>query len=756
MSVGFGLERLGLLALRFTRLSLTFVAILTIILFAASTFIEFRSDLREVFKTRTPDFQTFQEMTRQYPGSELDVMILAEASDLITPQRLEKLRDLHIELRFLEEVQSVTSLFSARQRPDSEGNANPLLPDDLSEVANWAELKQELFAHPIIKNRLISADGRMALLVIGLRKIPGEVAELGETLNRMRTIASGLLRDSEIKVSFSGIPAMRVTIVETLIRDQKIFQVTGVVLGFLIAWLVFRRWDHILLIVMPVLIAVTWLIGGMWVLGQNINILTTIVPTLVMVIAYCDSLHLMFAIRRKMRRGTLAAKAVEEAVLEVGPACVLTSLTTAIALSTLAIFANEFVGHFGLTAAAGTIIAYIAIMCSFPPAAALVLAKTGRNDAKIQSETRVGALIDAISSKLIELVLSRPKTIAFSGVSLLVICGIFYAQNEPRYRYAEHLPRKSEPAIGHEKIDRNLSGVNTARIFLQWSKPQDLLSPQVVNVVRKADAILANAAGITATFSVASIADWIAWENQTANEHLRNFEEQLDSRLISTKDNSAIVVGYHREMESADVVMRTNSIRSRLNELERENPGLKASMSGITPLAASMSGSMIKQLNYSLLFAIIIIIVLMGLALRSWSAAMMSIVPNLFPLTIAGTFLYAAGNGLQFTSVIAFTVGFGIAVDSTIHVFIRHKLSQEKHPADDAALRETFQAIGPVVIFTAMVLMSGLGAIMLSSMPMVQLYGQVTCLVVFAAIFGDLLFLPAIMRLVPRKAKTDP
>ena len=126
-------------------------------------------------------------------------------------------------------------------------------------------------------------------------------------------------------------------------------------------------------------------------------------------------------------------------------------------------------------------------------------------------------------------------------------------------------------------------------------------------------------------------------------------------------------------------------------------------------------------------------------------AGLVSILPNLFPLAMGGAYLYLAGWGLQFTNLVAFTVGFGIAVDSTIHVLNRYRLEKSDEVDLQTALRRTITAVGPVVIISTIVLAAGIGTSLLSELPMVSLYGTIVVIVLMASMVGALLFLPALM-----------
>ncbi len=84
MTAGFGLEKLGLLTARYPRSTLIFIAVtLPIILFFASR-IEFNSDIREIFRSDSQGFAVLEEVTRQYPGSGRDILLVVEGDDIFT------------------------------------------------------------------------------------------------------------------------------------------------------------------------------------------------------------------------------------------------------------------------------------------------------------------------------------------------------------------------------------------------------------------------------------------------------------------------------------------------------------------------------------------------------------------------------------------------------------------------------------------------------------------------------------------------
>lgn len=154
---------------------------------------------------------------------------------------------------------------------------------------------------------------------------------------------------------------------------------------------------------------------------------------------------------------------------------------------------------------------------------------------------------------------------------------------------------------------------------------------------------------------------------------------------------------------------------------------------------------MIRQLNRGLLAAIVVVIVVIGIAFRSFKVLLLSIFPNLFPVVTAGAVLYLIGGGLEYASVIALTVAFGIAVDDSIHFLNRLHLETSRTPVIEKGVTETISRIGPVLVLTTIVLIVGLSATVFSDLPSMRLFGQLFMTTLAAAIFGDLVILPAIV-----------
>ena len=143
--------------------------------------------LSQLFRSNTPEYRQFEETVRRFPSAEYDVLVVVEAKDLLARENIEKLRDAVTDLQLIDGTRGLISLFSARQPPEGNELPAPLFPDELPQGADYDKLVARVKANEIIRGKLLSEDGELALIVLslkpeivatdGLRKVIGEVRD---------------------------------------------------------------------------------------------------------------------------------------------------------------------------------------------------------------------------------------------------------------------------------------------------------------------------------------------------------------------------------------------------------------------------------------------------------------------------------------------------------------------------------------------------------------------------------------------------
>src|SRR5712675_575871 len=342
-----GIERFGLVPLRFPIPS----AIVFVLLAALAAFgvmrIQADDSLSQLFRSESPEFKQYEEVTKRFPSSEYDVLVVVEGKSLMERESLEKLRDLVTELQLIEGTRGVVSLFSARQPPEGGHLPEPLFPDPLPEGKAYDALVQKVLSNEIIRGKLISEDGELALIVLALDPAAATGNGLSNVVTEIRKTVAENIAGTGLKGELSGVPVMQLDIRNAMERDRVVYNALGFVAGCLIAIAFFRRVSFMVIAAAPPLTAILLALGVLGWLDFRLNIFLNVMTPLIMVISFSDSMQLTFAARDRLLIGDDRFSAFRNAVLVVGPACVLTHGTAGISFIALQFSSSEAIRTFG-------------------------------------------------------------------------------------------------------------------------------------------------------------------------------------------------------------------------------------------------------------------------------------------------------------------------------------------------------------------------------------------------------------------------
>lgn len=759
----FGLENLGLIALRAPVVAAVVILVLSFVASFGVARLQVDDSLSELFRTDTPEFRQYEEIDRRFPSSEFDVLVVVSGETLMTRSGLEAFRAAAIELQLAEGVGGLVSMLSARGAPDASGYAPPIVPDELPEGPAFDAMVRALETNDIVAGKFLSADRQLGLMVIALDR--EAVAELGAkaVIEGIRASAARELAPAGLAVQLTGAPVMQLEIRNAVERDRLVYNGLGFLLGGVVAFLYFRRFSLTLIAVMGPSIAILWTLGVIGWLDWRLNLFINVLTPLILVSGFSDSMHLVFAIRRDIIAGVDRVTAAARAVREIAPACLLTAMNAGLALLSFSWAESALIRTFGQAALMAVAISYIAVAVVVPTLAALLIRKEANPVSLAEEEDaeRTGVLGTAIRA-IVSRTITNPVPFLAGGIAAVVVTGLAYAQLEPAYRLADQVPDKEQALVATGQLDQKLTGANPVHVMIQWTGDASLYEPKTLGVIAAAHNVLEKTAGLGNVWSIESLRRWLDAAGDGSIESVKRYvgvmPEHLVRRFIAADEHAVLVTGRLPDVDSSRILPVVETIDRALDDVRKAHPGYEVSVTGLPAIAARNSAKLIGELNWGLVGDMFVIFVFLGLALRSSVASVASVLPSLFPIYATGALLWLLGEGLQFASIIAITVAFALAIDSTIHFLNRFRIEEERlggRPGTAVpALMATADRIGPAVTLTTLVLALGLGVTMLSDLPSLRLFGRLTAVCLFSSLVAQLVILPATIavyrRYVPR------
>ncbi|MGQ0674032.1 MAG: efflux RND transporter permease subunit [Hyphomicrobium sp.] len=837
----FGLDRLGLLALKAPYVSAALIVALTALAIVGVSRMKVDDSLSELFRTDTKEFAQYEEIDRRFPSSEYDVLVVVEGPDLLKKTQIEAFRNVAVELQLTDGVGGIVSMMSARGKPEESGYAPPVVPDDLPDAGpEYDSIIAALRSNDIVKGKFLSDDGTLALIVIALDR--AMVAE-----RSARTIIGGIeeavdkeLAGSGLTAKLTGAPVMPLEIRNAVERDRLVYNGLGCLVGVGVAYMFFRRLSLTIITVLGPAIAILWTLGAIGGLDYRLNLFVNVITPLILVSGFSDSMHLVFAIRRDILRGVDRLEAARNAVRDVAPACLLTAMNAALAILSFQFADSALIRTFGKAALMAVGISYIAVAIVVPTLAVLLIQKEPEaRDNSAGDETGGVGLLQSITDAIVSFVSRWPSPFLAFGIVAAILTGWAYVQLVPQYRLADQVPDKEQALAATGSLDQKLTGANPVHVMISWKSeapaegcekqpaasggetgaaegvpnapvvdggieavppdaggagaavpdtpppavappaaappaPAGTASPPspagitlydvaTLSVIARAHEVLEKEAGLGNVWSLESLRKWLAEAGDASVATIKRYvcvlPDHLVRRFIAEDEKAVLVTARLPDIDASEILPKVELIDRALDPVRLAHPGYEIAVTGLPAIAARNSAKLIGDLNWGLVGDMFVIFIFLGMALRSVLAGVASILPSLLPIFATGALLWATGQGLQFASIIAITVAFSLAIDSTIHFLNRFRLEEEKlgggAGSEILALKHTAHHIGPAVVLTTIVLALGLGVTMLSHLPSLRLFGQLTAVCLFTSLVAQLVVLPATIavyrRYFPRK-----
>jgi len=751
-----GIERIGYFSISHRVICAAVFVVLCAVAVAGFARLKVDDSLSQLFRSDTAEYKTYRDVTRRFPSSEFDVLVVIEGEELLARPSLEAMRNLAIDLQLIDGTRGLISLFSAREPPVDGNIPPPLFPTPLPQGEAYQALITQIKANQIIRGKLLSADGKLALMVLALDPANAAPDKLTSVIGEIRKTVKTDISGAGLHVDLSGVPVMQLEIRNAIQHDRLIYNALGFGVGCLIAALFFRRVSFMIIAAAPPLSAILFALGALGWLDFQLNIFLNVMTPLIMVISFSDSMQLTFAARDRLLAGDDKAAAFRNSLLIVGPACVLTHATAGVSFIALQFSQSDLIRTFGEAGLIAVAIALVAVLMGVPLLGVLLINETGFVSS-VKGMDKALDVLRRFCSWIALRMVARPGLYSLAGLIVVAGLSVGYAQLQPRYRLAEQVPDREQAVKASHRLDLKLTGANPFDVLIEFPPGQSLYAPETLAAIADIHGLLEHQHGVGNVWSLETLRRWLAEKmNEPDVAALKQYVDMLPPyltrRFISRNQDAAIVSGRVPDDDASQLLPIVDSLSKKLDAVRPKFPGYKFAITGLSVIAARNSGLMIDKLSRGLTIEIAFVAVFIGLAFRSPLVMLISILPGLFPVVLAGSLLWITGQGLQFSSVIALTVSFGLGLSATIH-FLNRLQIEDVDPDPAIGVERVTVLVGPPLILTSAVLACGLAMTVLSSLPSLRLFGWLSAFAMIAALIADLILLRPIATFLSNVAR---
>lgn len=678
------------------------------------------------------DWADLSEAQESFTFIGLPALIVANCDDVFVPQRIAALQEV---VRRLAELETVADIVWVGDFPHwTWSGLQPLLPQNVGDDADLQHARNELLRHPLVEGQLVSSDGKVLLIPLVMHWGSDAVADVRATLH-------DTLDGTGISTRLTGAVPLWLSTHNTQAEEHAKILLTAIALVVILAFAIFRRPSAILIACSGPAVGVIWTEGWLHLLGRNTNELAQIiVPVMVLMIGFTDGVHLVVDMRQRRAAGLPPRDAAAQSIDHVGMACLLTSLTTAIGFGSLLIGRSEMIKGFGLAAAIGVLVTFVAVLLLTP---LLGCSWLGRRLHRGQHRDLVGRNIERLSV-VMNPVVKRAPLFAIGGVLLTVVLSTTALQLEPDDRLAHRVPNQSEAYQALLECDRAVGGIRVMQVVVKWNEASDEAIWQVMHAVHEAldrEELISRPTSILNCLELVPGPDssfklW--WGSKAIPQEVRDQFWQPELRM-------AQFIVRLQDLGMTAYKPALTRLQHTIDALEERHPGVTIKLTGEVLVDSKVVARNVQELMQSLTLAGVIIVVVIAVAFRSLRYGLISIIPNLLPLAAAASLRLMMDVSLDIASACSFAICLGIAVDDTIHFVTRFR--HERAAGHDApeAVRRAFITVGTALAMTTVVLMAGFASVLSSQLPTHTLFAAMALTTIGIALPADLFLLPALL-----------
>ena len=461
-------------------------------------------------------------------------------------------------------------------------------------------------------------------------------------------------------------------------------------------------------------------------------------------------MHLVLHMRRKKDEGASNIEAAESAVRNLGLACALTSLSTCVGFGSLIVASIVVIQKFGWTAALGTVLSFFAVITVVPLLATTPMGRFIQSRNPTFAQQGLGRLANWYLTP----VLRYARGVLVSSLVLCAVLALIANRLEPDHTIATEIPHSSSAYQALVHVDKTFGGAMFAYATVTWPEQQNLRSQELYDVLSEVHAAVESNSLLAGPMSLLNLVESLGSEDaplaQRAAE-LRYIPKDLRDRQVSTDERRVVISMHMPDAGARRLRPAFDELDADFQKIAARHPGYQIELVGGAVAVFRNVHRMIEDLWKSLATAAIVMFLMIWLGLRSLRYALVSILPNTFPLLCTGAFIVLSGRYLEMSSVIVFSISLGIAVDDTIHFLVCYQRERRGGSGSETAIRTTLERVGKALVMTTVALVAGHGVVLFSGFPAIQKFGLLTAITLAAALAGDLVILPALLMCVDKK-----
>ena len=727
-------------------------------------FMQFTYTEANLLPDKHPENIIYKSFTNIF-GEEGNVLVIAfQDNEFYVPNKRNPWKNLNERIEEFKEINFVLSTENIKDLKKNKKDKSFVFKEVSKqfpiEAKNPKKFKEKLFLElPFYKNLLYDENTSTIRSIIYMDP---KVVNTAERRDFIFDTFIPLIKEYEKKLNteihISGMPYIRTLNAQNIVDEIGLFVLGATLITSIIFFLFFRSFRATLISLFVVGIGVMWAFGILGWLRYEITVLTALIPPLIIVIGVPNCIFLINKYQQEIAKHKNQAKSLQRMIAKIGNATLMTNLTTASGFATFILTNSKILKEFGVVASINIIAIFLLSLLIIPIAYSFMAVPNKKHLRHLKNKT-----VDFFVSWMEKTV--RKKRVNVYLISLLGliigITGIY--QIKISGSLIEDMPKKADFFKDILFFDEVFNGIVPLEIWVDSKREKGIIKPATLRRMNELHSTIDEIPELAPPISAVNLIKFAKQAYYNGNPNYFALPTSQENSFIypylnKSKNENKLIEGYVDSTGQFGRITtymkdiktsRMEKIRSELNALiekifPKDRYGVK--ITGKSLLFLEGTKYLINNLVLSLSLAILLIAIFMAFLFRSFKMILISLIPNLLPLIITAGVMGFTGIPLKPSTILVFSIAFGISVDDTIHFLAKYRQELisngwKINKAIFAALRET----GISMFYTSVVLFFGFSIFMSSNFGGTQALGGLVAVTLMMAMLANLILLPSLL-----------
>ncbi len=713
--------------------------------------------METLFDKKSEEFQFYREYREKY-GSDQMIAIAVASPDLFSLRNLKKLKRMTNEIVRFKQVERVLSLTNARdiQHKFMGAKIVPVLRKVFKGEEPVLEAKMKILANELYQGNLVARDGRVATVLVYLKPGGTDRKSQGQFIHELREYLAKL-ESRELRFYLAGSPIEQYDFIRLIRRDQFIFVPMITLLLMVTTFLMYRSFSCMLLSMAIVFMSLIWSMGTIALLGQELNLMTSLLAPVIMIVSVINSVYLINLFFEIRPHHASLRKCLVLTIDQLGVPCFLTHFVAILGFLSLAINPVPAIQGFGFFAALGTLYSYFIEIILTTILLPILPYRPS------QGSWGEKHFFNRVIVNFLEKFDFRWKWWILVFTALGIAASVYGIK---RVEVDTNMIKQMKPdlplAISTRFIDEHLTGVYTLGFVIRRKGGGTFVDANTLRQVDEFKTFLESMPEISKVNSITTLikkiheaveddaeAYRIPEERERLERYFKEFKKSTDPELAKLLSPDFREIQLEARMRAVGTT-RGARVEKEAREYLDTHLGktLVYRITGNVVLLGKMAKNLVTEQLQSFGFAFLSILIAVFFFFRSIRLALIAAVPNLFPiLAIYGIMGFTRIELSSPTAMIS-SIVLGLVVDASIQFLyrFRYEFSHRRHYLQ--ALHHTYRNIGQSLVMSTFILMAGFASSVFAQFRPTVHFGVLTSLTIFLALLCTLLIVPVLVMIL--------